>query len=243
MLRAPSRCTPDDPAFRFLLIHATNGAAGQIAEGSGATRETLGAVREEEDRRSWVALGREPDRHEWLGYPDGGVADEPFDGWSTGSRRSSSEERPDVVITFGPDGSHRPPDHITVGRAATAAFDRLADAGTTTGSPGCCTRRSGLPRSRRWNERLVADGKEPIDPTQLYQPRGVPDDTIGVDVDCAPRRRPQARGAARAPDPGGRRRRLHEDGMRDALARETHVIARPGGAGGGAPLADVFEGL
>ena len=68
-----------DPSFRFVLIHATRGEAGQIAEGSGATRETLGAVRQEEDRRSWVALGREPDRHEWLGYPDGGVADAAFD--------------------------------------------------------------------------------------------------------------------------------------------------------------------
>ena len=103
----------DDPAFRFVLIHATNGAAGQIAEGSGATRETLGIVREEEDRRSWVALGREPDRHEWLGYPDGGVADEPFERLVDRIAAILDEERPDVVITFGPDGvtGHRGPHH------------------------------------------------------------------------------------------------------------------------------------
>src|SRR3712207_4019492 len=64
-----------DPGFRFVLIHATDGEAGSIAEGSGATRETLGAVRREEDRRAWIALGRVPDRHEWLGYPDGRLAD------------------------------------------------------------------------------------------------------------------------------------------------------------------------
>ena len=28
-------------------------------------------------------------------------------------------------------------------------------------------------------------GKEPIDPTQPFQPRGVPDETIGVNVDCS----------------------------------------------------------
>jgi hypothetical protein len=57
----------DDPDLRFVLVHATDGEAGQIAPGSGATRATLGEVRREEDRRGWVAVGRLPDRHEWLG--------------------------------------------------------------------------------------------------------------------------------------------------------------------------------
>lgn len=60
----------DDPWFRFVLVHATDGELGSIAEGSGATRGTLGAVRRAEDRRAWEALGRPPARHEWFGYPD-----------------------------------------------------------------------------------------------------------------------------------------------------------------------------
>ena len=36
------------------------------------------------------------------------------------------EERPDVVVTFGPDGITGHPDHITIGRATTDAFLRLA---------------------------------------------------------------------------------------------------------------------
>ena len=42
----------DDAGFRFVLIHVTSGEAGLIADPALATRETLGAVREEEDRRS-----------------------------------------------------------------------------------------------------------------------------------------------------------------------------------------------
>ncbi len=34
-----------------------------------------------------------------------------------------------------------------------------------------------------------------------------------------------------------------DDGMREALARETHVIARPERAAAAPPLGDVFEGL
>jgi len=232
-----------DPTFRFVLIHATNGAAGQIAKGSGATRETLGSVREEEDRRSWIALGREPDRHAWLGYADGGVADVPFDELVEVIAEILERERPDVVITFGPEGVTGHPDHITVGRAATAAFDRLAGAGTSDGFARLLHQAIRASDIERLNERLVGDGKEPIDPTQLYQPRGVPDETIGVDVDCTPVVDRKLAALREHRTQAGDVDAFSEDAMRDALARETHVIARPGGAGGGAPLADVFEGL
>ena len=64
-----------DPEFRFFLVHATDGEGGAIAEGSGATRESLGAVRRVEDANAWRVLGRSPYRQEWFGYPDGGVPD------------------------------------------------------------------------------------------------------------------------------------------------------------------------
>jgi LmbE family N-acetylglucosaminyl deacetylase len=62
-----------DPRFRFVLVLATDGAGGDIREGFPATRETLGAVRRAEDDAAWRALGRVPDRREWLGYEDGAV--------------------------------------------------------------------------------------------------------------------------------------------------------------------------
>ena len=51
-----------DPGFRFFLVHATDGEGGAIAEGSGATLETLGAVRRVEDANAWRVVGRSPYR-------------------------------------------------------------------------------------------------------------------------------------------------------------------------------------
>ena len=192
----------DEPGFRFALVHVTSGESGMISDPSLATRANLGAVREDEDRRSWVALGRVPDRHEFLRYPDGGVADAPFDELVERIAAILREERPDVVITFGPEGVTGHADHITVGRATTEAFHRCR-----VGSDGLARLLySSIPNSmiERFNEELVATGKEPIDPTQPFQPRGVPDETIGVNVDCSTRRRSQAGGDPRTSHTGQR---------------------------------------
>ena len=155
-----------------------------ISDPSLATRETLGAVREEEDRRSWVTLGRTPDRHEWLRYPDHGLADVPFDELVERVAAILREERPDVVITFGADGITGHPDHITIGGPRRRRSTRSGPKG----SDGF--RRLihvALPQSMldTWNEQLIAQGREPMDPTQLYQPRGVPDASIGFSVDTS----------------------------------------------------------
>ena len=50
----------DDPGLRFVLIHATDGDAGEIAPGIRATRETLGSVRRREDESGWRSVGRMP---------------------------------------------------------------------------------------------------------------------------------------------------------------------------------------
>ena len=97
-----------DPEFRFFLVHATDGEGGAIAEGSGATPETLGAVRRVEDASAWRVLGRSPYRHEWFGYPDGGLPDVPIDELVDRVAAVLGEERPDVVATFGR-WHHRPP--------------------------------------------------------------------------------------------------------------------------------------
>jgi LmbE family N-acetylglucosaminyl deacetylase len=232
----------DDPGFRFILIHATSGEAGEIADPSLATRETLAAVREEEDRRSWRTLGREPDRHEWLRYPDGGLALVDFDEIVDRVSVILREERPDVVVTFGPDGITGHPDHVTIGRAATEAFHRLRGEGV-----GGFLRllHGGIPLSQlqRWNEMLIADGKEPFRQDRLYDPHGVPDETIGFIVDCtavAPRvlaalreHRTQASGFEDQP----------QDQQLAAVAWERGVVAWPPWSPGDPVLTDVFETL
>jgi LmbE family N-acetylglucosaminyl deacetylase len=228
----------DEPDFRFTLVHVTSGEGGMISDPSLATRANLGAVREEEDRRSWIALGRVPDRHEFLRYPDGGVADAPFDELVERIAAVLRDERPDVVITFGPEGVTGHADHITVGRATTEAFRRCRDERDGLGR----LLYSSIPESmiERFNEELVASGKEPIDPTQPFQPRGVPDETIGVDVDCSSvvdRKRAAIREhRTQAND-------FSDELQDDVFRREPHVIGWPERSHGSFALGDVFEGL
>jgi len=233
----------DDPGFRFVLVHLTSGEAGRIADPALATRETLGAVREDEDRRSWVAIGRVPDRHEFFRYPDHRVDEQPFDELVERIAAVLEDERPDVVITFGPDGITGHPDHVTAGMAATEAFHRTRER-----SPGPGLARllhQAIPQSMldEWNRRLVASGKEPMDPSQLYQPRGVPDDAVGVMVDCGPVVDRKLAALEEHRTQAGDMEDMEEEERRMALASETHVIAWPERASGDPVLPDVFEGL
>jgi LmbE family N-acetylglucosaminyl deacetylase len=233
-----------EPDFRFSLIHVTSGEAGEISDPALATRATLGAVREEEERRSWETLGRAPDRHEFFRLPDGGV--ERWDREALVGRIAAlmREERPDVVSTFGPEGVTGHPDHIAVGRAATDAFHAVRAEG------GAGLRRLlhvGLPMSGliRYNEILVATGQEPMDleHPEIYQPHGVPDASIGVVVDCGPvvDRKLAALGEHRtqANDMDG----VPDDVRRAILATEQHVIAWPPRDPTAPVLTDVFAGL
>ena len=234
----------DDPDFRFFLVHATDGEGGAIAEGSGATPETLGAVRREEDRRAWIAPRPYaiPARVVRLSRRRvGRRAVAPS--WSTGSRTILDEERPDVVATFGPDGITGHPDHITIGQATTEAFLRLA------GGPGPGLRRLTYGAIRqsvidKWNRRRVAAGLEPWDPTIVYHLRGVPDERIDIAIDTS------------AVAPLVRRAMLeHRTQWNDMnnpaetdadkvknVSRETQVIAWPP-TRPGRLLSDVFEDL
>ena len=229
-----------DPEFRFGLVHATSGEAGMISGGSDATRTTLGEVREQEDRRSWQVLGREPDRHDWLRYPDGGLSGVPFEELVDRITTILSAERPDVVITFGPEGITDHPDHKTVGRATTEAFHRLRSAGTD-GFRRLLHTSIRASAIEEWNRRLTAAGKEPIDTTKVFNPRGVPDETIGVDVDCSAVVAKKLAALREHRTQAGDIADWSEDELVQAMAHETHVVAWPPRQPGARLLLDVFE--
>jgi LmbE family N-acetylglucosaminyl deacetylase len=200
-------------------------------------------VRREEDRRAWEVLGRTPDRHEWFGYPDGGLSDVPQEELTDRVAEVLSEERPDVVVTFGPDGITGHPDHVAVGRATDSAFLRLAGDG---GSGLLRLVHGAIKQSviDRWNAGRVAAGLSPWDPSAVFHLRGVPDAEIGVEIDTtsvAPRIRAAMRehSTQRAdmdsPD-------VPEDQKLRSVSRETEVLVWPPGAPGQV-LADVFQGL
>jgi LmbE family N-acetylglucosaminyl deacetylase len=245
---------PDDDTYGVagaLALHAggdlqvtavltTSGEAGLIADPSLATRERLGAVREEEDRRAWQALGLEPVIH-FLRHPDGGVADVPREQLVAEYLSILQEARPDVVITFGPDGVTAHADHVAVGAAATAAFLAARAEGL-----GGFSRllHVGIPQSllERFNELLRERGMDPIDPTQDFQPRGIADESLGVVVDCS---------SVYGRKLEALRRHRTQAELQDVpfelwpemLARESFVIAFPERAPGDPVLRDVFEGL
>jgi LmbE family N-acetylglucosaminyl deacetylase len=174
----------DDPDLRFLLIHATDGEAGEIAPDSGVRKEDLAAARRQEAVDSWTELGRRPDRHDWLGLPDGGLADS-LEELADRIAAFLADERPDVVATFGPDGVTGHSDHVAVSAATTAAFHQVRV------EPGQGLRRllyGVIPQSSidRWNERRRQKGEWVWDPNEPFHLRGVPDETIGVCVDTSP---------------------------------------------------------
>lgn len=233
-----------DPGFRFVLVHATDGGAGEIHPDVDATRETLGAVRRVEDERAWQALGRPPDRHEWLDYDDGHLDDVPFDELVDRLAALMAEERPDVVGTFGPDGITGHPDHVRIGAATDAAFDRVA------AEDGQGLQRlvhGAMPQSvwERWNATRRRKGLEPWDPDAVYHLRGVPDEQIGVTVDVSS---VAARVLAGLRE---HRSQLHvianpgvtEEQWARSIGAEHYVIARPARPPGGPVLPDVFDGL
>ena len=233
----------NDPDFGFILVHATDGEGGAIAQGSGATRETLGMVRREEDRRAWRTLGCSPYRHEWFGYPDGGLSDVPPEELVSRIAEVLEAERPDVVATFGPDGITGHPDHIAIGRVATDAFLRFAG----DGRPGFRRLVYGAIRQSvidRWNHRRVKAGLSPWDPDTVYHLRGVPDERIDIDIDTSTVA-PLVRRAMQEHRTQWNDMNNPEDTEEQRLksvSRETEVIAwppmRPGRV-----LTDVFEDL
>jgi LmbE family N-acetylglucosaminyl deacetylase len=234
----------DDSTFRFVLVHATDGGAGDIRDGFPATRDTLGMVRRAECEAAWRAHGRVPDRHEWLGLSDGAVDQVPHDELVDRIAAVLAEEEPDVVATFGPDGITAHPDHIAVGAATDAAFGRFAASGRA-GFKRLVHRV--LPASvfDRWQRQRRQLGLPIFDSVKVYHGRGVPDEQIGITVDCTSVADRVVAGILEhrsqlhvmADDPIDIRR------LRHIVSREWMVIAWPPTPAPTVMLTDIFDNL
>ena len=155
----------------YTLIVATSGEAG-------VKELLLGAF-------FHGVLGVKDPSVDFLRYPDSGLSAVPRDelvGRITDLLRSA---RPHVVVTFGPEGITRHDDHIAVGQAATEAFHRARGPGTEADAFQRLYYVA-IPQSeldRFWNA-LRARGADIGDPEGPFMPRGVPDESIAVRVDC-----------------------------------------------------------
>ena len=210
---------PDDEAFpvggvlaacaargvRVRLVTATLGEEGEIRQEGSATRETLGEIRRVELACAVKALGLA--EHAVLDYRDSGMA-----GWDSNNHPRAfvnadaievverltleiRQFRPQVVLTFGPDGLYGHPDHIAISNHATEVF-RLA------GDPAAFPHQlaDGLephqpqrlfysvrPRGfrREWAEALRGQGIDWPMPTPEQELQGVPEEELNLEMDVS----------------------------------------------------------
>jgi len=127
---------PDDEAYRpggtlallawrgarVHLLTATRGQAGSCGDPPLCRPEELPAVRERELRCACAALGIEPPR--LLDYQDSHLSDADPDQVVAQILKIVDEVRPQVMLSFGPDGLSGHPDHVAIGRCAAEAFHR-----------------------------------------------------------------------------------------------------------------------
>ena len=114
-----------DEGVRVGLVVATRGEAGPCGEPPLCTPDELPQVREAELREACAILGVSD--LTLLEYRDGTLPDVDRDKLIGHLVAAIRRYRPQVVVTFGPEGRTLHPDHIAMHAAATAAFALAAD--------------------------------------------------------------------------------------------------------------------
>jgi LmbE family N-acetylglucosaminyl deacetylase len=97
---------------RVVCITATRGDAGQTADPQKWPIEQLGEIRQHELNEALAILGES--EHYWLNYKDGMLARTNPEAPVNQIAAIMQEVKPDVVITFGPDGLTGHLDHKTI---------------------------------------------------------------------------------------------------------------------------------
>lgn len=176
---------------RVVLVTCTGGEVGEIHNMDEAeNRPRLKEVRRQELENAAAILG--VDRIVWLGYRDSGMA-------GTGDNQNPEsfhmapleearakltevirEEKPDVLMTYGPDGVYGHPDHVKAHQTTVAAWDALAATGEAPSRLWYgVIPRSGMEEFRRRIEEAGGDASAFDGGTIL----GVPDDEIDAVLD------------------------------------------------------------
>jgi LmbE family N-acetylglucosaminyl deacetylase len=164
------------------LVFCTSGDAGPIWI-DGVQREDLGPVREREQAASMTALAVDADVR-FLRHPDYHLPEVPFDDLVGQIEAVLREVRPQLVVTFGPDGWSGHHDHARAGEATDAAFGRLRD----DVGLGARLLHVGIPVSvvDRFDAELRAAGDPDREARSLLALRGVPDEDVAITVDTRP---------------------------------------------------------
>jgi len=222
---------PDDESFAIggtlakyaaqgvevVIVSATKGEAG--IEGLGAA-ETA-AIRETELRAAATVLGAREVR--FLGYLDGTLPGIDPDEAVARLVTLLCQERPHVVVTFGPDGISGHPDHVTVSQWVTAAFDALDG--------------PDAPQKLYYVVPSLATQQG----CQVADPPPLPEKAMGIDVSAYREtkvRAMQAHASQKPPYPGDPTQEA-----RKLACHEWFVLARARGPSGNCLGADLFAGM
>ncbi|GBF07053.1 LmbE-like protein [Deinococcus aerius] len=111
-----------EEGHRCGLVTLTRGEAGRtlgLAEGP----EELARMRQAELKACLDVIGLTV--HEQHTFPDKYLKDQPLEPLVEVAREAMARHRPEVVLTFPPNGSNGHPDHVTTHRAVKAAWDTL----------------------------------------------------------------------------------------------------------------------
>ncbi|HLH68627.1 MAG TPA: PIG-L family deacetylase [Candidatus Dormibacteraeota bacterium] len=250
MLRAHAQ------GHRVVLVTCTRGEEGEIHNmDETSVRPRLAQVRTEELAHACQILG--VDRQEFLGFRDSGMAGTPANDHPNSFHRASLQEaaerlagllraeRPEVVVTYTPDGTYGHPDHIKAHLTTMAALDLLDGEGWRPAKLYW----HAIPRSvveemsRRAEEMRRRSGGVPEEPAVRLL--GVPDEEITtvVDVrDLAARKREAFAAHVSQNDPHGPFAEMQGQVLEAALGRECFVLVR-GRLGTPPPEPDLFAGL
>jgi LmbE family N-acetylglucosaminyl deacetylase len=211
---------------RGVVWTATRGQAGEIAEGSGATRDTLGEVREAEERAAMAVLGVE--RVAFGEFVDGQVEAADRDALTGAVHEFLGREQPDAVVTMEPGGVTAHPDHMAVSAATQAAFAAYAAAA---GGREPRLYYWGVPTSRldRLRELGRQSGFELPGEDDPFGPRGTPDDRFTCWVDSSPVAETMWRSLRehRTQDDGSRQLLAHRDSWREVFATTCYIRVHP----------------
>jgi N-acetyl-1-D-myo-inositol-2-amino-2-deoxy-alpha-D-glucopyranoside deacetylase len=173
---------------RVVLVTCTRGEEGEIYNmDEAAARPRLGEIRTEELRRACEILG--VDRQEFLNYRDSGMAGRPSNQEPASFHMAPLEEaagrlaallveeRPEVVVTYTPDGTYGHPDHVKAHHTTVAALDLLAGEGW---QPARFYLHA-IPRSAV--EQLAEEFRRLDLPLPDLQVAGIPDEAVSTVVD------------------------------------------------------------
>jgi LmbE family N-acetylglucosaminyl deacetylase len=110
---------------RVVCVHMTRGESGLLYRRQPSSRDTLARIRERELGESLARLGVSEQR--FLDYEDGHLIRVPSHEGIARIQEEFLRVRPDVVLTFGPDGFTGHPDHKVLSAWVTAAYRVWSD--------------------------------------------------------------------------------------------------------------------